>query len=47
VLIAFLAYYAAFMVYDNQLSFSLIAIYDVALIALVEHYARRGLGARE
>jgi hypothetical protein len=38
-LIAYLAYYAAFMVYDNQLSFTLIGIFDLAVIALVGAYA--------
>lgn len=33
--IAFVAYYAAFMVYDNQLSFTLIGFYDLAVIAAV------------
>jgi len=40
-LVGFLTYYAAYMVYDNQLSFSLIAIYDVAAIAAVERLALR------
>ena len=38
-LVAYLAYYSAFMVYDNLLSFSLIAVYDLAAIFVVERYA--------
>jgi hypothetical protein len=36
--IAYTAYYSAFMVYDNSLSFSLIAIYELGVIALVSAY---------
>lgn len=38
--VGYLAYYSAFMVYDNFLSFSIIAIYDLAVVALVDFYAR-------
>jgi len=37
-LVAYLGYYAAYMVYDNQLSFSVIAIYDLSVIALISTY---------
>jgi hypothetical protein len=40
-LIAYLAYYSAYMVYDNQLSFSLVAFYDLAVVAAVAARARR------
>jgi oligosaccharide repeat unit polymerase len=46
-LVGFLAYYAAFMAYDNQLSFSLIAVYDLAIVALVGALSRRALPATE
>jgi hypothetical protein len=36
--IAFLTYYSAFMLYDNQLSFTLIAFFDLAVIGLVSAY---------
>lgn len=38
VVIAYLAYYSAFMLYDNHLSFSLIGFFDVAVVALVVAY---------
>ena len=38
--IAYVTYYSAFMVYDNQLSFSLIAAFDLAVIALINAYVR-------
>jgi hypothetical protein len=37
--LAYTTYYSAFMVYDNQLSFSLIGIFDVAVIAAVALFA--------
>jgi oligosaccharide repeat unit polymerase len=37
--VAYVAYYSAFMVYDNSLSFSVIAVYDLGVIALVSAYA--------
>ena len=42
VLIGYGAYYTAYMAYDNLLSFTLIAFYDIAVIAGVERYVRRG-----
>jgi hypothetical protein len=39
-LIGYCAYYSALMVYDNQLSFSVIAVYDLAVVALVGALAR-------
>jgi hypothetical protein len=39
--IAFTAYHSAFLVYDTLLSFSLIAAYDLAVIALVGAFATR------
>ena len=39
-LVAYVAYYSIFMVYDNLLSFSLIVVYDLALILVLERYAR-------
>jgi hypothetical protein len=41
VLVGYLAYYTAFMVYDNLLSFSIIAVYDLGALALVALYSRR------
>lgn len=38
--IGYLAYYAAYMVYDNLLSFTLIAVFDLVAIALVVGYVR-------
>jgi oligosaccharide repeat unit polymerase len=38
-LISYVAYYSGFMVYDNQLSFSLIAVYDLGIIALMGAYS--------
>jgi hypothetical protein len=38
ILLAYLAYYSAFMVYDNALSFSLISIYDLFVVALMSAY---------
>ena len=37
--VVYFAYYSAFLVYDNPLSFSLIAIYDLAVIALLGAYS--------
>lgn len=37
--VAYGTYYASFMVYDNQLSFSLIGFYDLAVLALVGAFA--------
>ena len=39
--VAYTAYYCAFMAYDNPLSFSLIGIFDVAVIAAVALLVRR------
>jgi hypothetical protein len=39
--IAYLAYYSAFMVYDNPLSFSVIAVYDLAVMSLASAYVFR------
>ena len=44
-LVAYVAYYAAFMVYDNLFSFSVIAVYDLAVIALIDRYARSRAGS--
>jgi oligosaccharide repeat unit polymerase len=44
--IAFVAYYAAFMVYDNLLSFTVIAVFDLAMVGLLEQHARGTLGRR-
>jgi hypothetical protein len=38
-LIAYVVYYCAYMVYDNPLSFSLIAVYDLGIIALMGAYS--------
>jgi hypothetical protein len=40
---AYVAYYAAFMLYDNLLSFTVIAVYDLAVIAVVDAVATRRL----
>jgi oligosaccharide repeat unit polymerase len=45
-MVGYLAYYAAFMVYDNLLSFTLIAVYDLGVILLVDRYARAESGGR-
>jgi hypothetical protein len=37
--IAYVTYYSAYMVYDNQLSFTLIAGYELGVVALVSAYA--------
>jgi oligosaccharide repeat unit polymerase len=37
---AYAAYYSGFMVYDNLLSFTPIAVYDLAVISAVESWAR-------
>jgi hypothetical protein len=37
--IGYFAYYAAYMVYDNHLSFSLIVVYDLGVISLASAYA--------
>ena len=39
-LIAYVAYYSAFLIYDNHLSFSIIAFYDLAVVAGVDAYVR-------
>jgi hypothetical protein len=39
-LIAYLSYYSAFMLYDNQLSFTLIGIFDLFVVGLVNAYVR-------
>ena len=44
--IAYVAYYSAYMLYDNLLSFTVIAAYDLALIAAVEVYTRGEVTAR-
>lgn len=44
--IAYAAYYAAFMAYDNLLSFTLIAGFDLAMVAAVGLYARGTLDGR-
>ena len=44
--VAFAAYYSAYMLYDNQLSFSLIAGFDLAVLALVGAFASGRLGRR-
>jgi hypothetical protein len=36
--VAYVAYYSAYMVYENHLSFSLIAVYELGVIALVSAY---------
>jgi oligosaccharide repeat unit polymerase len=41
--IAYVAYYSAFMVYDNLLSFTVIAVYDLAVVAAVDRWARGAL----
>ena len=38
-LLGYVTYYSAFMIYDNQLSFSLIAIYDLGVISLAGAYS--------
>jgi hypothetical protein len=38
--IAYVAYYSAFMVYDNLLSFTVIAVFDLAVIAVLAATAR-------
>jgi oligosaccharide repeat unit polymerase len=38
--VAYVAYYSGFMIYDNLLSFTLIGVYDLAAILVVERYAR-------
>ena len=43
---AYATYYSAFLVYDNLLSFSLVAFYDLAVVALVVVVATRRLSAR-
>ena len=37
--IGYLAYYTAYMIYDNLLSFSLIAVYDLAVLVAVDWLA--------
>ncbi|HEX8066168.1 MAG TPA: hypothetical protein VF520_06545 [Thermoleophilaceae bacterium] len=38
--VGFVAYYAAYMTYDNLLSFTVIAVYDLAAIAAIDLYVR-------
>ncbi|HEX8646000.1 MAG TPA: hypothetical protein VF715_03805 [Thermoleophilaceae bacterium] len=45
VLVAYLAYYSAFMVYDNYLSFTVIGVFDLAVVAAIGALARREGGA--
>ena len=40
---AYAAYYAAFMVYDNLLAFTLVAVYDIAVLAAVAAITTRQL----
>jgi hypothetical protein len=42
-MVGYLAYYAAFMVYDNLLSFTFIAVFDLAVILVLERYVRAEL----
>jgi hypothetical protein len=43
--VAYFAYYSAYMVYDNFLSFSVVCVYDLAVVALVGAYAMGWTGA--
>jgi hypothetical protein len=40
--IGYVAYYSAFMLYDNLLSFTLIGIYDLAVVFVAERIAQHG-----
>jgi oligosaccharide repeat unit polymerase len=46
VLISYVAYYTAFLIYDNLLSFTLIGFYDLAVVFAVERFASGELGWR-